>query len=83
MGNAGEPLAGERLGPIIGKNITLRGYNLYFDFPRVGEALAELIPWAASSKLKIDVESYPFAEAAAAHIAIADRKTSGKVVLVI
>ena len=41
-----------------------------------------MIGWAASGELKIETgDRFPLAEAAQAHIAIADRRTTGKVVL--
>lgn len=77
----GEALSPERLWTMVGKNITLRGYVLFGDYANFGRALGELIGWATSGQLKISVERFALADAAAAHAAISGRKTSGKVVL--
>jgi NADPH2:quinone reductase len=76
-----EPLNPNRLGAFFAKNLTLRGYSVYYDVPRFGRALGEMIPWVTSGKLKVDVQSFPLSEAADAHIAISERRTIGKVVL--
>lgn len=64
------------------KNITLRGYAVYHntsDFPR---ALAEMIGWVSSGQLQIESSSrFALQDAAGAHRAVEERKTSGKVVL--
>lgn len=79
---SGSGLPAERIWPMVGKNITLRGYSLYGDMARFGPALTELIVWATSGKLQIDVQSFALEEVVQAHEAISDRKTTGKVVLV-
>jgi len=67
---------------LIFSGVTIRGYSLYEDIEKVGRALPELLGWAASGKLRIEADDrFPLAEAAKAHEAIANRKTSGKVVL--
>ena len=81
MSNTGKPLAAQKIGPMISKGITLRGYTLYSDIKNVGPALGEMLGWAAAGKLRIDVESFPLADVIKAHVAIANRQTSGKVVL--
>jgi NADPH:quinone reductase-like Zn-dependent oxidoreductase len=40
----------------------------------------ELLGWATTGKLKIDVTRFPLTEAAKAHEAISARQTTGKVV---
>lgn len=64
------------------KNITLRGYAVYHnasDFPR---ALAEMIDWVSSGRLQIESSSrFALEDAAGAHRAVEERRTSGKVVL--
>jgi len=67
---------------LIFSGVTIRGYSLYEDMDKVGRALPELIGWAASGKLRIEADDrFPLADAAKAHEAIANRQTSGKVVL--
>jgi len=62
--------------------ITIRGYTLYEDMDKIGRALPELIGWAASGKLRIGADDrFPLADAGKAQEAIANRQTSGKVVL--
>lgn len=64
------------------RNVSIRGYTLYSDIHRVQLALPELIGWAASGQLRIEAnDRFALADAARAHEAIANRKTSGKVVL--
>ncbi len=84
QGAAGKPLVAQKLGQIIGKSITLRGYTLYSDIGlgNVASALSKLLDLAELGKLRIDVQSFPLDKAAEAHIAIESRKTSGKVVLI-
>lgn len=51
---------------------------------RIALAVSELMQYLAAGKLEIIVgQTFPLAEAAAAHQAIADRKTTGKVVLLV
>ncbi len=74
-------LTTERLRVMQGKNITLRGYNLYANVAEWGRGVQEMLGWATTGKLKIDVTNFPLAEAAKAHEAISARQTTGKVVL--
>ncbi len=76
------PLGSDRLWPMVGKNITLRGYNLYASAAEWGRGVEELLGWVTSDKLKISTQSFPLADAAKAHEAISARQTTGKVVLV-
>lgn len=67
---------------LIFSGVTIRSYWLNQDISRIGEALPELIGWAASGKLKIEADDrFPLQDAAKAHEAIEARQTSGKVVL--
>ncbi len=77
----GAGLEAGRLGTMLGKNQTLRGYSVFGDVPHFGRGLGEMMGWVASGGLKVDVQRFPLAEAAEAHQAISDRKTTGKVVL--
>jgi NADPH2:quinone reductase len=78
-------LPGARIGRLIGGNQSVIGFSLYGfvgDTQRLAQALGELIGWVLSGQLKVTVDDrFPLAEASAAHRAIADRKTTGKVVL--
>ncbi len=74
-------LTTERLRAMQGKNITLRGYNLYANVADWRRGVEEMLGWATSGKLKIDVTRFPLTEAAKAHEAISARQTTGKVVL--
>lgn len=70
------------MGTIFGGQ-TIRGWNLNRT-PRdvMDKTLEQLIAWAADGTLKITTEDrFPLADAAKAHQAIVDRKTTGKVVL--
>ena len=62
---------------------TLRGYTLYEATPEVtSAALKQLIAWTGTGKLKIIAkDKFPLADASKAQQAIADRRTTGKVVL--
>ncbi|MCW3100591.1 MAG: Quinone oxidoreductase [Chthonomonadaceae bacterium] len=82
QGQRGNGLPAERLGIMIGKNMTLRGYSVYGDVANFKRGLTEMFGWAASGKLQIDVESFPLAEVARAQEAISHRQTTGKVVLI-
>lgn len=67
---------------LIFSGVTIRSYWLNSDLHRIGDALTELIGWATSGKLLIEVtDRFSLEDAAKAHEAIAARKTSGKVVL--
>lgn len=67
---------------LIWSGVTIRGYTLYEDMHQVGRALPELIGWASGGQLRIEAnDRFALADAARAHEAIANRKTSGKVVL--
>ena len=74
-------LTTERLREMQGRNITLRGYNLYANVTEWGRGVQELLGWATTGKLKIDVTRFPLTDAAKAHQAISARQTTGKVVL--
>ena len=69
------------------KNQAVIGYWLtaWMQRPdRIARAVSELMQYLAEGKLEIIVgATFPLAEAAAAHQAIAERKTTGKVVLLV
>ena len=71
----------ERLWAMVGKNITLRGYNVIGNMAEFGHALGDMMGWATSGKLKIDSQGFALDEVARAHEAISNRQTTGKVVL--
>ncbi|HEV7235371.1 MAG TPA: NADPH:quinone oxidoreductase family protein [Ktedonobacteraceae bacterium] len=69
------------------KNQAIIGYWLTSQLSRtdhIARAMMEVMQYLATGKLEIIVgQTFPLNEAAAAHQAIADRKTMGKVVLVV
>jgi len=69
------------------KNQAIIGYWLTSQLSRtdhIARAMMEIMQYLATGKLEIIVgQTFPLTEAAAAHQAIADRKTMGKVVLVV
>lgn len=72
-------LAGQQL---IGQVQTVRGYTLFAEQAKFGEYVGELISHLQAGKLKLPVQTYPFANVQTAHRDIESRKTQGKVVLV-
>ena len=64
-----------------GKNLTLRGYNVFANVAERGRGVEDMLGWATNGKLRIDVTRFPLSEAAKAHAAISARQTTGKVVL--
>lgn len=81
QGMRGNALPQERLGKMIGKNMTLRGYSLYGDVASFQRGLTEMFAWVLSGKLQIDVLRFPLADVARAQEAISNRQTTGKIVL--
>ena len=69
------------------KNQAIIGYWLAAQMSRtdhIAKAVMELMQYLISGKLEIIVgQTFPLAEAAEAHRAIAERKTMGKVVLLV
>jgi NADPH2:quinone reductase len=69
------------------KNQAIIGYWLASQLrrpDRIAQAVMELMQYVANGKLEIVVgQTFPLAEAAEAHQAIAERKTKGKVVLLV
>lgn len=72
-------LAGQQL---IGKLQAVRGYTLFADQPKFGEYVGELVSHLQAGKLKLPVQTYPFADVQTAHRDMESRRTQGKVVLV-
>lgn len=73
--------------PLMNKNATVTGYWLAARMNRpdlIAASTAELMKFLAQGQLQIIVgQTFPLAEAAEAHRAIAERKTTGKVVLLV
>lgn len=66
------------------KGITLSSYTLYQENPEFqAEAVKTLMQYHQEGKLTFSVQTFPLEKAAAAHQAIADRKSSGKLVLTV
>ncbi len=78
---SGEPtlLAGQQL---IGQVQAVRGYTLFADAAKFGEYAGELVGYLSAGKLKLPVQTYPFAEVQTAHRDMESRRTQGKVVLI-
>lgn len=76
-------LTGSDLSSTVFGGQTIRGWNLTRTPQEIiPETLKQLIGWVADGTLKITTEDrFPLADAAKAHQAIVDRKTTGKVVL--
>lgn len=71
-------------GGLMSKNLTVKGYTLYSETPETLEAFSrELMSHLEAGHLRITVQEFPFADAAAAHRAMESRRTTGKVVLTI
>jgi NADPH2:quinone reductase len=67
---------------LLGKNLTVRGYSLYGETEAtLAEFTRELVGHVEENRLKVTVQEFPLAQAAAAHRAIEGRQTTGKVVL--
>jgi NADPH2:quinone reductase len=67
---------------LLGKRLTVKGYTLYGETEAtLAEFTQELTAHIKENRLKVMVQEFPLAEAAAAHRAIENRNTSGKVVL--
>ena len=78
---SGNALSPERIWGLVGKNATLRGYNLFGNLAEFGRGLGDLIDWATSGKLTLSAQRFPLADVARAHEAVSHRQTTGKVVL--
>nr|AIA12921.1 Zinc-binding dehydrogenase [uncultured bacterium] len=69
---------------LMSKNLTVKGYTLYIETPETLEAFSrELMSHLEAGHLRIMVQEFPFADAAAAHRAMESRQTTGKVVLTV
>lgn len=77
---SGEPtmLAGQQL---IGQGQSVRGYTLFAETDKFGEYAAALVEFFQAGKLKLPVQTYPFAEVQTVHQAVESRRTQGKVAL--
>ena len=73
------------IGQLIFDNKTIRGFSIYSVAPeKIGAALQQLMTWAVSGELRlITGDAFPLADVAAAHTAIAERRTTGKVTLTV
>ncbi len=67
---------------LLGKMQTVKGYNLNLETPQnMSKFTKELMTYVAESRLQISVTEFSLEQAADAHKAMEDRKTTGKVVL--
>lgn len=78
-------LSGNELAGIIGDSKTIRGFTLYsvlVEPDTIAAALRELLTWTVEGRLQVHTDDrFPLAQAAEAQTAIAERRTTGKVVL--
>ncbi len=74
----------QRLGGLRSLFLTRPSVFAYIqDQVKFREYTAAVLGMAAAGKLKLHIDhAYPLAQAAEAHVALADRKTSGKVLLI-
>jgi NADPH2:quinone reductase len=75
-------LPAEALWPMIGKNISLSGFNLGSNLHQVPRVVGELFKFVADGKIKIEITKYPLADASKVHTLFEQRKTTGKLVLI-
>jgi NADPH:quinone reductase len=75
-------LPADALWPMIGKNISLMGFNLGGNLDRVPGALKDLFKFALDGSVKVEITKYPLAEASIAHAVFEGRNTTGKLVLI-
>jgi NADPH2:quinone reductase len=67
---------------LMSRNLTAKGYTLYSETPDTLAAFTrELMSHLEAERLRVIVQEFPFADAVAAHRAIEERRTTGKVVL--
>lgn len=67
---------------LLGRNLTVKGYTLYSETPeRMAEFTRELMSHVEAGRLRIMLQEFALADAAAAHRAVEGRQTTGKVVL--
>jgi NADPH2:quinone reductase len=67
---------------LLFKMQTVRGYNLNHETPHnMANFMTELIKYLSAGQLEVSVTEFPLEKASEAHIAIQNRKTTGKVVL--
>jgi NADPH:quinone reductase len=69
---------------LIPKNLSVIGYLIQLQpIERFTQEAKELIQYIFNGKLQINLQTFPLANAVTAHQAIAERKTTGKVVLLV
>lgn len=71
----------EKIKALIFKNVTLRGYSADWSAAHFSRAFSHLLGWIMDGTLKVQITPFALEEAAAAHTAIAERGTTGKVIL--
>jgi NADPH:quinone reductase len=74
-------LPAEALWPIIGRNISLRGFNLEGNLDQAPHALQELFKFAIDGTIKVEITKFPLTDVSAAHALFEEGKTTGKLVL--
>jgi NADPH2:quinone reductase len=75
-------LPAEALWPMIGKSISLIGFNLGGHLQDVPRAVGELFKFAIDRRVKVKITKYPLADASKVHALFEAGKSTGKLVLV-
>lgn len=75
------PLPTEAVWPLIGKNISLTGFNLGPNMQYAPGALRELFKFVIDGRVKVEITKYALADASIVHTLLEERKTTGKLVL--
>ena len=73
-------LPAEAVWPIIGKNISISGFNLGASMQHAPSALGELFKLVIDGRVKVEITKYPLADASIVHTLFEERKTTGKLV---
>ena len=75
-------LPAEALWPMIGKNLSIIGFNLEGNLHHVPHAVEELFKFVIDGMVKVEIMKYPLSDASVVHTLFEQRKTTGKVVLI-
>ena len=65
---------------MIGKNISLRGFNLAASMRHAPGALGELFKFVIDGRVKVEITKYALSDASIVHTLFEERETTGKLV---